>query len=128
MSLLFGDITLTFESKFDLVEFSKIITKFNKDVDSKPIRINTTSFPKENFLFIGMENIEKETGRLVEFQKVKGSEIKSQTLKVPKGYVLFGKLRPYLNKYWVNKTEHENIVCSSEFLLLIYTAILIRST
>ncbi len=107
----------TFESKYELIEFSKIITKFNKDADSKSIRINTTSFPKDDFLFIGMENIEKETGKLVDFQKVKGSEIKSQTLKVPKGYILFGKLRPYLNKYWVNETEYENIVCSSEFFV-----------
>jgi type I restriction enzyme S subunit len=113
---LLGNIP-TFESKFELIEFSKIITNFNKDIDSKSIRINTTSFPKENFLFIGMENVEKETGRLVKFQKLKGSEIKSQTLKVPKGYILFGKLRPYLNKYWVNETEHENIVCSSEFFV-----------
>lgn len=42
-------------------------------------------------------------------------QIKSQTVRIPKGFFIYGKLRPYLNKYWVNETERENIVCSSEF-------------
>jgi len=113
---LLGNIPF-FNSKYELVLFSKIITFFNKNSDSTSIRINTTSYPKDDFLFIGMESIEKETGKLLEFQKVKGAEIKSQALKVPKGFILFGRLRPYLNKYWINDSEHENIICSSEFFV-----------
>ena len=36
---------------------------------------------------------------------------------MPKDFFLYGKLRPYLNKYWYNESEHENIVCSSEFFV-----------
>ena len=48
---------------------------------------------------------------------VKGKQIKSQTLSIPKGFLLFGKLRPYLNKYWLNNTDFNNIICSSEFFV-----------
>ncbi len=107
----------SFTSKFDLVKFSDIIYCFNKDIEGNSIRINSTSFPNVDFRFIGMENIEKETGNLLQFQNVKGKEVKSQTLRVPNGFVLFGKLRPYLNKYWKNDTDFDNIICSSEFFV-----------
>jgi restriction endonuclease S subunit len=48
---------------------------------------------------------------------VKGKEIKSQALRAPKGFLLYGKLRPYLNKYWINNLDLENIICSSEFFV-----------
>ena len=31
--------------------------------------------------------------------------------------MIYGKLRPYLNKYWVNNTGFDNIICSSEFFV-----------
>lgn len=64
-----------------------------------------------------MEHIEKESGVLLELNEVKGKEVKSQTLRVPHNYLLFGKLRPYLNKYWLNDTDFDNIICSSEFFV-----------
>jgi type I restriction enzyme, S subunit len=64
-----------------------------------------------------MENIEKETGQIGEISKVKGDEIKSQTVRVPKNYFMYGKLRPYLNKYWYNGTDNDSIICSSEFFV-----------
>ena len=30
--------------------------------------------------------------------------------------MIYGKLRPYLNKYWENIEDYDDIVCSSEFL------------
>ena len=70
----------------------------------------------ENDIWIGMENVEKDTGVLNSFQIVNGKSIKSQTVRIPKGFMIFGKLRPYLNKYWENSEEYDDIVCSSEFL------------
>ena len=64
-----------------------------------------------------MEHIEKETGVLLDMPIVNGKEIKSQTIRVPKDFFIYGKLRPYLNKYWINKTEFDNIICSSEFFV-----------
>src|SRR5690606_9175884 len=71
----------------------------------------------ESFRYIGMEHIEKDSGVLLELNEVKGKEIKSQTLRVPYNYLIFGKLRPYLNKYWLNDTDFDNIICSSEFFV-----------
>lgn len=105
------------DSKFPIEKFSTVITTFNKGKKGKSIRINSKDYPNDDFHFIGMEHIEKETGRLLELNKVKGKEIKSQTLRVPKDYLMFGKLRSYLNKYWINDTDIDNIICSSEFFV-----------
>ena len=64
-----------------------------------------------------MEHSEKSTGELIDIPIVKGEQIKSQTVAVPKGYFIYGKLRPYLNKYWYNNTDLNNIVCSSELFV-----------
>ena len=52
-----------------------------------------------------------------------GHEILSQTLLVPGGYIIYGKLRPYLNKYWENTTNENNVICSSEFFVFDTTGI-----
>lgn len=105
------------KGKYKNVKFSNIITSFNKE-GNKGIRVDSSiKFPLDNFHYIGMENIEKESGNLLGFQKVIGQNIKSQTLRVPKGFFIYGKLRPYLNKYWINNTDFENIICSSEFFV-----------
>lgn len=104
-------------AKFELKTFSQIITSLNKDRFGKSIRVDSSKHPNNNYLYIGMEHVEKETGRLLDLPKVKGWDIKSQTLQVPKNFFIYGKLRPYLNKYWINNTEHENIICSSEFFV-----------
>lgn len=114
----------TLKSKYQLVNFSKVIKFFNKDSNYKSIRVDSSKFPNDDFRYIGMEHIEKETGRLVDMPLVKGKEIKSQTIRVPKDFIIYGKLRPYLNKYWINQTEFDNIICSSEFFVFdIYSGI-----
>ena len=107
----------TLKSKYPLVNFSKAIKFFNKDFNNKSIRVDSSKFPNQEFRYIGMEQIEKDTGRLLDMPLVKGKEIKSQTIRVPKGFIVYGKLRPYLNKYWINQTEYNNIICSSEFFV-----------
>lgn len=104
-------------SNYRLTKFSEVIKYFNKGENGKTIRIDSPKFPKDDFHYIGMEHIEKETGNLLDMPEVKGKEIKSQTLRVPKGFFIYGKLRPYLNKYWINTTDFDNIICSSEFFV-----------
>lgn len=104
-------------SNYKLTKFSEIIKYFNKGENGKTIRIDSPKFPKDDFRYIGMEHIEKETGNLLDMPEVKGKEIKSQTLQVPKDFFIYGKLRPYLNKYWINTTDFDNIICSSEFFV-----------
>lgn len=105
------------QTHYPLKQFRDVITKFNKGSKNESIRINSKDYPNDQFVYIGMENIEKETGNLLNIVKVIGEEIKSQTLKVPQDYFIYGKLRPYLNKYWFNETSYDNIICSSEFFV-----------
>lgn len=107
----------TINSDFPLVNISNVIDFFNKNSNGESLRTNSTDFPQNEYFYIGMENIEKGTGNVIDAKNVKGKEIKSQTLKVPKGFFIYGKLRPYLNKYWFNDTEFEDIICSSEFFV-----------
>jgi restriction endonuclease S subunit len=113
---LLGNVS-NLTSKYNLIKFSDVILCFNKLENGKSIRIDSSKFPNDDFRYIGMEHIEKETGILLDMPKVKGKEIKSQTLRVPKSFFIYGKLRPYLNKYWINTTEFDNIICSSEFFV-----------
>lgn len=107
----------TLYSKYELINIAKVIDTFMVNHYQKSLRFDSSKFPEQNFRYIGMENIEKDSGRLIEYQDVIGSEIKSQTIKLPKNYFLYGKLRPYLNKYYFNTTDFENIIISSEFFV-----------
>lgn len=104
------------KSSFKTVRFYDVVKCLNSNY-GKSIRTNSVNFPNNDYHYLGMEHIEKETGELIEMPVVKGKMIKSQTLNVPKNFFLFGKLRPYLNKYWINKTDFEDIICSSELLV-----------
>lgn len=80
------------------------------------LRVNPQDKPTNSYRYIGMETVEKDTGLLAsEPAKLKGADIKSASVTVPWGYVIYGKLRPYLNKYWVNKSYRHDLICSSEF-------------
>jgi type I restriction enzyme S subunit len=51
--------------------------------------------------YIGLEHIEGGTGRLLDFSATQGNSISSSKTEFSKGMVLYGKLRPYLNKVHV---------------------------
>ena len=101
-------------SQYETRTLGDSLSFFMKDHNSS-LRIETNKFPNKTFHYIGMENILKEEGRLLNMPTVKGCDIKSQTVRIPEGFMIYGKLRPYLNKYWINDTDVEDIVCSSEF-------------
>jgi restriction endonuclease S subunit len=104
-------------SNYKTVKLEQCFDKFLINKDGKSLRIETNKQPDKDFLYVGMESVEKETGELLELPIVKGKDIKSQTVRIPKDYFIYGKLRPYLNKYWFNETENVNIICSSEFFV-----------
>lgn len=66
----------------------------------------------ENLFYVGLEHIGKETGNLTETVGV--SEIKTVKNKFKTGQILYGKLRPYLNKVYLAK---ESGVCSTDILV-----------
>lgn len=105
------------KSKYETVCVANCLDYFMEDMNGKTIRIETAKFPDCDFHYLGMENVEKNTGELIELPVVKGAEVKSQTLLIPQSFLIYGKLRPYLNKYWLNDTQLTDIVCSSEFFV-----------
>lgn len=91
---------------------------------------DTNKIPSDVWL-LELEDIEKETGRILKTILKKDRPTKSTKYAFSEGQVLLGKLRPYLNKVLVAPT---NGFCSSEILPLSfgeinpsYSAILLRS-
>lgn len=104
------------ESQYNTTTIGNCLAFFMVDKNNLSLRTETGKTPEKIFHYIGMENVEKNTGVLSSFQLLKGKVIKSQTVRIPKDFIIFGKLRPYLNKYWVNNEDYDDILCSSEFL------------
>ena len=73
-------------------------------------KVSPAAFP--NLRFIGMEHVEAQTMRLL--GTVPASEMKSAAVHFQAGDVLYGRLRPYLNK--VLRPMFEGL-CSSEFIV-----------
>ncbi len=67
--------------------------------------------------YIGLENIETGTGRLVNYYPRTASEIKSTSKRFEVGDILYGRLRPNLNKVFLNNSI-TNGRCSTEILVL----------
>lgn len=107
----------TISANCELLKIRDLIYPINSTINGESLRFESYKNPSQEFYYIGMENVEKNTGCINVLQKVKGVEIKSQTIKVPKNYFIYGKLRPYLNKFWYNNTDLEDVICSSEFLV-----------
>lgn len=109
--------TSKYTAKYQSFKFRNCIEYFMKSFDGKSLRMETYKSPSKDFHYIGMEHIEKAIGHLINTPIVKGSQIKSQTVAIPKGYFIYAKLRPYLNKYWYNYTDWDDLVCSSELFV-----------
>ncbi len=77
-----------------------------------PIRVSVQPREYPTLPFIGMEHVESETMRLL--GSVPASELKSNAVRFWPGDVLYGRLRPYLNK--VLRPDFEGL-CSAEFLV-----------
>jgi len=65
--------------------------------------------------YVGLENIESNSGKLVDYQPTKTSLIKSSKTRFTNQDILYGKLRPYLNKVLLPDFEG---VCSTDILVL----------
>ncbi|MDZ7586628.1 MAG: restriction endonuclease subunit S, partial [Patescibacteria group bacterium] len=74
-----------------------------------------TKYPDREFNFIGLENIESNTGKIINAGSTKGKFIKSTKTVFIKNDVLYGKLRPYLNKVWLAEFDG---ICSTDIWVL----------
>jgi restriction endonuclease S subunit len=87
--------------KFDIKRLSQIINISSK----KTVAYNVDKY-------IGMANIESNTGKYISSESDKG---KGECSVFKKGDVLFGKLRPYLNKVYLAEF---NGGCTTEFIIM----------
>jgi predicted ATPase len=62
--------------------------------------------------YVGLEHIEPESMRLLGHGSAR--DVRSSSVRFGSGDVLYGKMRPYLNKVWVAEFEG---ICSAEFLV-----------
>ncbi|EMB9226398.1 restriction endonuclease subunit S [Vibrio alginolyticus] len=101
-----------FNSKFDLIKLKNLVKERKLGIESK-------RYPSHKFNYIGLENIEPNKGCLVDFEPRLGSEIKSRSKVFRYEDVLFGRLRPNLNKVYCVGDSLVEGVCSTEFFVLV---------
>jgi type I restriction enzyme S subunit len=80
--------------------------------------VNPQEYPDKEFFLVTMDCIESNSGKLLKLDKCLGKEIKSMKYKFDTNHVLYGKLRPYLNKVYVPESEG---ICTTEFIPFIVT-------
>lgn len=120
-------------SRYDLVESArlariqdsvkKLFAILSEIVAHRPLsdfcsmssdRINPANTPEDDFNYVGLEHIAEGTGEIAWTGPSLGATIKSTKNVFRKGDVLYGKLRPYLNKVWVAEFDG---VCTTEMLV-----------
>src|SRR5437879_3926960 len=65
--------------------------------------------------YVGLEDIDGDTGRVIEYQDVREAKLKSSKFLFDPSCVLYGKLRPYLNKVALPDVSG---ICSTDILPL----------
>ncbi len=71
--------------------------------------------PNEEVNYISLGNIAPNTGELVDFALMKGSKVLSSATRFKTGDILFGRMRPYLNKVWIAEFDG---ICTGEAVVL----------
>lgn len=101
--------TIKINPDWEMVELGEVCEKYGKNIDPN----NQTG----TITYIGLENIEQGTGLLTGNIENGYNEIKSTKLVFKEGIVLYGKLRPNLNKVWLADRQG---ICSTDFLALMF--------
>lgn len=98
-------------STFELVTLQEIVTERKET-------LNPQANPDKLLNYVGLENIQSLTGDLIDFHPKYGKEIRSRSKIFQKGDVLYGRLRPYLNKVYLAEGSISEGICSGEFYVL----------
>ena len=92
--------------RWRLVKLKEVAKIDNKAVSPEEMRGELQNY-------IGLENIESNTGQLVSFSETLGDDIKSNKFGFTEEHILYGKLRPYLNKVYLPDFAG---VCSTDII------------
>lgn len=69
--------------------------------------------------YLGLEHVRSASGELINFTQRPANSVKSRSKVFRKGDVLFGRMRPELNKVYLADGDVEEGICSTEFVVLI---------
>lgn len=100
---------------FDIIKQDTELKKVADVADLSKDKIDPSTKPEELFNYVGLEHLESNTGKILSWEPSIGSSIKSTKNAFKKGQVLYGKLRPYLNKVVIPDFEG---ICSTDILVL----------
>lgn len=100
---MFGD-PITNPMDWEVVSFSKLANIKTKSIKAEDIT---------NEIYIGLDCIEKDTGKLLFSYDSENEEVKSNKYLFSSNMLLYGKLRPYLNKVLLPKFDG---ICSTDIL------------
>jgi hypothetical protein len=96
-----------------LIPIRKLVRERKESVDPMTLGGSVVNY-------IGLEHIQSMTGELVDyFEPRTAKEVKSRSRVFKEGDVLFGRLRPNLNKVMVAQGKASEGICSTEILVLI---------
>ncbi len=107
----FSTQTRQLASHFPMVAISDIAEEKKTTVDPRALTDETINY-------LGLENVRSETGELTAFSPVPASKIKSRSKSYKTGDVLYGRLRPELNKVYLAEDSISPGICSNEFIVL----------
>jgi hypothetical protein len=98
-------------SFYPVCKIRDLVDEVKESIDPQLIDTGTINY-------IGLENIISLTGELINFEACKAGSIKSRSKTFIKGDVLFGRLRPELNKVYLAEELVSPGICSNEFIVL----------
>lgn len=93
--------------EWEMVGLGEVFNKMNDNIN--PLEYSG------NVYYVGLENIESETGTILGDLNTDFKKIKSTKTKFIKNDILYGKLRPNLNKVWLSDCEG---ICSTDIMVL----------
>ena len=99
--------TSVFASPYRMMLLSAIVEERREFLDPQ-------DFPDHRFHYFGLENVESTTGDIVVYLPKNGREIKSRSKVVRPRDILYGRLRPYLNKVLYVDEALGDGICSGE--------------
>lgn len=97
---------------YEMVQIGRVVKERKEAVEPKNLGGRIISY-------LGLENVRSETGELVAFEPRSASDIKSRSRVFRSGDVLFGRLRPELNKVYLVDGDPAEGICSGEFIVLV---------
>lgn len=98
-------------SVYPMLPLSKVVEQRKGTVDPQTLGDTLINY-------LSLENVRPQTGELKNFKPKLSKEIKSRSKVFDENDVLYGRLRPELNKVYLCQGDLSNGICSGEFLVL----------